>query len=533
MASRVTNNMITDNAAYNIQLNKRYKDKLSKQQATERKVYDPSDDPVVAIRDLKYTAALADLDQYLNRNLADATSWVDMTETALRTAREVAENIKKEYTSSINGTNTVADRKIYLENKKALCDELYKIGNSASEDRYLFTGYRTGDSLTFTDHDMNIRAKTNGDGNPQYDYIIRETFDKGDVDAYSFLDNLVSSDNISNAKDGPINETGINSVDCYRIRLSYDNIADNAGQEIPAAAGVSSYVDKKGNTKLFALKTLNVTSGSTTTSIAVECKKDDTGITKADLDGGKVFLNTETGMLIFGENVKNQLYAADSVSIDYRKNEWNVGDLKPEHYFDCVDVALKEGQSGGSVLTYNDHEQQMNYAVGDSQTIPVNINANEAFDPQVKRQLDELEDAIKAVDDAEAKVEELKAKLEGGTYTEAERQNIEYVYNAAKKEQECCLARLNTVIEENTKEASANYDKVNLAATKSGTIQNRITLVSNRLTENITTVTAQASDNINIDLADIIIKLNEASITYSGSLGVIGKITQQTLLNYI
>ncbi|MCR5776857.1 MAG: hypothetical protein K6G84_05475 [Lachnospiraceae bacterium] len=529
MASRVTNNMITDNAAYNIQLNKRYKDKLSKQQATERKVYDPSDDPVVAIRDLKYTSALADLDQYLNRNLADATSWVDMTETALRTAREVAENIKKEYTSSINGTNTVADRKIYLENKKALCDELYKIGNSASEDRYLFTGYRTGDSLTFTDHDMNIRSKTNGDGNPQYDYMIRETFDKDDVDSYSFLDTQVSSNDISNATTGPVDETGINNVDCYRIRLSYDNLDDT--QTRPDSEGVTGYTDKDGTSRTFLVNQIYI-AGSSSTYYPVTCVTKDSDIT--DVSGNQVWLNTETGMLVFGESIKTEIMNSTSVRIDYRKSEWNVGDLKPEHYFDCVDVALKEGQSGGSVLTYNDHEQQMNYAVGDSQTIPVNINANEAFDPQIKRQLDELEDAIKAVDNAEAKVEELKAMLDGGKYTnDTERQNIEYVYNAAKKEQECCYARLNTLIEENTKEASANFDKVNLAATKSGTIQNRITLVSNRLTENITTVTAQASDNINIDLADIIIKLNEASITYSGSLGVIGKITQQTLLNYI
>ena len=552
MAGRITNSMITENAAYNIQLNKRYQDQLSKQQATGRKVYDPSDDPVTAIRDLKYKNNLSDITQYLERNLEEAKNWSDITFTALDKARDVMNELQGNYKNGINDTNTLANRQIYLDSQRALEKEYYKIGNSTSEDRYLFTGYRTGDSLTFTDQNMNVRAIENGTDNPKYDYLITETFDKDSIDSYRYLSKKVTNTDIGLAS-GDLttgtktveDETQIDNVSCYRIRLAYDQIKnigsktvqgqdpndpnntidttvedrevkykDIAGNDVTKQMGVLSYTDSSSNPQ-------------TKTVVYVD---DDT---KIDLSTGDVYLNYETGMLIFDETVKAELYTATDISFDYQKSKWNVGDLKPEHYFDCVDIAPQEGKSKGQILEYNEHEQKITYTVGDNQKISVNTNASEAFDPQVKRQNDELEDAINAMNDATTKLEEIDAKINSGNYSGDTLEQLKYLRNAANKEKECSLANLNSIIDEGMKKMSAVHDKVNLAATDCGTIQNRVELISSRLTANKGTVEEQASNNINIDLSKVIIDLKEASTTYSGSLGVIGKITQQTLLNFI
>lgn len=40
----------------------------------------------------------------------------------------------------------------------------------------------------------------------------------------------------------------------------------------------------------------------------------------------------ETGEIIFGENVYNTLKQADDIVVDYAKNKFEAGDLRPEHY---------------------------------------------------------------------------------------------------------------------------------------------------------------------------------------------------------
>ena len=69
MGTRITSKIISNNAAYNIQSNKKIFDKVATQQATEKKINDPSDDPVIAMRALRFHSALADTTQYLDKNL--------------------------------------------------------------------------------------------------------------------------------------------------------------------------------------------------------------------------------------------------------------------------------------------------------------------------------------------------------------------------------------------------------------------------------------------------------------------------------
>ena len=80
---RVTNNMITSNTKSNINANKVLVDKYNTQMTTQKKINKPSDDPVIAIRSLRMQTSLSHIDQYLNNNISDANSWLNVTDTAL------------------------------------------------------------------------------------------------------------------------------------------------------------------------------------------------------------------------------------------------------------------------------------------------------------------------------------------------------------------------------------------------------------------------------------------------------------------
>ena len=79
---RVTNNMITSNTKSNINANKVLVDKYNTQMTTQKKINKPSDDPVIAIRSLRMQTSLSHIDQYLNNNISDANSWLNVTDTA-------------------------------------------------------------------------------------------------------------------------------------------------------------------------------------------------------------------------------------------------------------------------------------------------------------------------------------------------------------------------------------------------------------------------------------------------------------------
>ena len=80
---RVTNLMMNSNMLNSINKNKEDLSKKFDQYATRQKIQRPSEDPVVAVRSLKYRSQLTELEQYYGKNIPDATSWMDITESAL------------------------------------------------------------------------------------------------------------------------------------------------------------------------------------------------------------------------------------------------------------------------------------------------------------------------------------------------------------------------------------------------------------------------------------------------------------------
>ncbi len=529
---RFTNKMNENYSHYNLNNNKALLDKLNTQMSTKKKNNEPMDDPTVSIRSLHFRGTLSEYNQYLGKNVTDALSWTDTTQTAIDTAKELMRSLKAEYTSASNGTNENSDRWIYYEGMANLVKEFFNTGNTSNENRYVFTGARTEVSLTFSQKDLADRAKELGVDldDPSYAGVpplfayqnIEEKFKLEDLESYTYTarkagigitDSGVTEDEINSLNSTTGNETSVESVECFRLRLSYNDLDELQSGSAPLKLSIGSEI-------------------ITVTPIGNDYEK-----TSADFTGNKVYLNYNTGNLIFGDNVKEKIAAAlkenKVVSYQYSKSKWNVNDVKPEHYFNCNDIGL--GTGDGKRKDYTDHEQSIEYNIGEGQIMKINANAQDVFTLDAIRDLNELYDALTAKDAADKKMKTLEGmKEDTARYpSEADQRKIEELMNAVRKEQEYAKSKIDKMLSNGITKSGKYFDTINLAGTNMGSVVNRLTLVKNRLTEHQTTVTAQASDNENIDISTLAVEVNSATLSYGAALQVTGKISQQSLVNFL
>lgn len=80
---RVTTKMLNNNMMANISKNKSRLNTLNEQYTTGQKIQRPSDDPIIAVRTLKLRQTMTEINQYVEKNIPDAMSWMDITTSAL------------------------------------------------------------------------------------------------------------------------------------------------------------------------------------------------------------------------------------------------------------------------------------------------------------------------------------------------------------------------------------------------------------------------------------------------------------------
>ena len=151
---RVTNSMIMNNSKSDINTTKLDVNSTSHQMQTQKKISRPSEDPVIAIRSLRYATSLNHIDQYLNKNIEDADSWLDLTETALTNMYKSLETMHTLADQGANGTNTSSDLSTILTSLESLQESIYSEGNADYAGRSIFTSYRTNCKLTFQGDEM-------------------------------------------------------------------------------------------------------------------------------------------------------------------------------------------------------------------------------------------------------------------------------------------------------------------------------------------------------------------------------------------
>lgn len=511
---RMTNKIMQNNSLYNINNNKVLQDKLSTQMSTQKKITRPSDDPVVAIRALRLRTSVSELTQYYEKNAPDAESWLTVTEKALGTGTEVLTDMVKQATKAANKDLGVEDLTIITQQMRMLRDEYYSTGNVDYAGRFVFTGYRTDTSLSFTSEVE--------DGSVKYDYTsIKEPVKIGDFDTINYTDmsdvDGLNKSNYTDTKYKTVTEQDITNKDIHRIRLSYDDLKD----------------------KTIEISYNGVTVTADPATSAENAYRDIAAANAANPGTEKIVFVPETGEVLFSDAAYEKLNAAvttdTEISITYGKDSWKNGDLRPEHYFTCEATVTKNGQTENKVFNKDAdvNSQIIEYDVGYNQKIRVNTLASEAFTHSIDRDIDDLEKALASLTEINSTVEDLKALKNNLSEGTADYETVEQELAAAQKAYDYVRESIHSMFEGTITSVQNYLDQTNVAVTDNGARSSRLDLVSNRLMEQKTTFQTLQSENEDVDISEVAIQLTSTELTYEAALMATGKIMQTSLMNYI
>lgn len=496
MSVRITNKIMQSNALTNINTNKTLEDTLNTQMATGKKITRPSDDPVVAIRSLRLGTNVTKLEQYNEKNAQDAEKWMNVTEDAIDSVTSIISDMYSQCQKGAGDDMNTTNLQAIVQQLKSLRDEVYATGNSDYAGRNLFTGYRTESKLTFQE-DTTLQTTIN---------------EKVTVNDIQRLTNIETDDvlDYTEATGFSADETDVTTNEYDRIRLSYDNLVGGAGVQAHL-----SYTDSLGNPQ-----TISFTAAKST----------DGGVYS---DGQNHFLY-DTGELILSEATKKTLSSLPNTTeftITYDKNEWSKGDLRPEHYFDCL-IEGKAADGSATTIEYKSgSDQDIYYDLGSDQKLKVNTNASEVFTHNIGRDVDDLEVMVDQLASLDSIVSSLEGKLDslsGSALSDANEQ-----LDAAKKAQ--------TLLKDQVQKrfgsamtAMQNYqDQADLALTNVGARGSRLELIVNRLTSSQSTFEELLKDNDSKPIEETATELANAELAYEASLTATSKIMSTNLMNYI
>lgn len=162
---RVTNRMLMDNVLRNINNNLARLQKLEYQQSSGKVVSRPSDDPIRVTQALYIRSTLSEQQQHI-KNMEDAKTWLDVSDTALDNADAIIQRANDLAITGANGTLPKEARDALADELDELIDHLVQIANSSHAGRYIFAGTKTTEPpfKAVKDADGKITA-VNYDGN--------------------------------------------------------------------------------------------------------------------------------------------------------------------------------------------------------------------------------------------------------------------------------------------------------------------------------------------------------------------------------
>lgn len=139
---RVTQQLMADSLNQHLGASLRRLYQESRKIATGKRIQYPSDDPVAMEASLRLGSVVSQMEQYL-KNVADALSWLDITESSLGQIGEGLHRARELAVRAANGPLSPGDRADIAKEIAQIADDLVSIGNTRFGDRYIFGGRRT------------------------------------------------------------------------------------------------------------------------------------------------------------------------------------------------------------------------------------------------------------------------------------------------------------------------------------------------------------------------------------------------------
>ena len=516
---RITNKMMTNNMLHNINTNKTNMTNLENKYASGMAIQKPSDDPIVAVRALKLRTNLSELNQYYEKNIPDAMSWMDVTESALRTTSELITQIHTYCDQGANDTLAVSERDSIAKNLVALKEQIYSEGNSNYAGRFVFTGYKTSTPLVFETPET------------QTEYTITEDIDASAIDISEKVINGYDPADIQSLTAATASSLAAATPEkntIYRIRLSYDDLKTggdvtlkipklkaNGDYDLDPVTGERQYEDEIDK------------SGMTVT--------DSSDLNAYNPGDDEIVFLEDTGEIILGKN-KYEEWRNSKFEVTYDKDSFQKNELRPEHYFTCTakDLTITDpAERDAKAVNYTVEDQQIAYEVNFNQRLAINVQGRDAFRHSLGRSVDDIVKAIEDVDAVNNSIATVDKLLEDTTLTDAQKTSLNDIKKTLDEERKMKEAVLRKTFGSGLTAMDNEENTVNAATSDIGTRYRRLELTQDRLATQQVEFTDLLSQNEDADLVDTIVNYNAANTVYNASLQAAGKVVKNSLLDFL
>jgi flagellar hook-associated protein 3 FlgL len=483
----------------NINKNKVNMTLLEQQYSTGKKIQRPSDDPIITVRALKLRTNLSEIEQYYEKNIPDAKSWMDVTESALSTVNKALKGINTYCIQGSTDTLTAEDRESVVQNLEQLKNQIYQEGNTNYAGRYVFTGFKTDSSLIFTEDTKNLN------------YKITESIKGTQIK----IDSIVTGGYELEDFDNPAVtfNTAPSSTDTYRIQLSYDNLSNTPIENIRYSKSIA------GQEPVEQSPITGITKLSVSDENAYKPAPD------------KAHFIYETGEIILGKDLYEELRTADKIEFDYNKNEFANGDLRPEHYFNCTRTDTDKPEI--EPVNFEKTTQQIQYEINYNQKLTINTEGADAISHKIGRDIDDILNSVDEVKATEKTIGDVKKRLEDNSLSDTQRQRYERMLEQLDTELVLKKDLMQKAFEKGISSSLSEQDRVNTAVADLGSRYVRLELTENRLSSQKVDFEDLLTKNEDVDLVDTVIKYNSAETIYKASLSAAAKVVKNTLLDFL
>ncbi len=513
---RITNRMMTNNMLSNINSNKNKLSALEEQYSTGKKIQKPSEDPIVAVRALKLRTNLAELNQYYEKNIPDAKSWMEVTESALKTVDDILRQMNTYCVQGANDTLTKSDRNSIASNLQELKDQIYQEGNSNYAGRYVFTGYKTDTSLVFAENTSNLH------------YRMTEKLAYTDIQMTPrmFNETKIEQYDPDSPENSELTEKPYQK-DIYRIRLAYDTLVDGAEVTInldPERNEKGELVYDEDGELNFAESFDNIVTVSAYDAEAYQP------------EDGTVHFIPETGELILAADVYSDWTNNErEFHISYEKNEFQKNDLRPEHYFDCTSTVINaDGElDEASTVTYTKKDQKIEYEVNFNQKLDINVQGSDALTHEIGRCIDDILAQIDSISQTENRIEQVEKMLADEKINDEQKAALNEMLSMLETEKTIKEETLRSAFAAGITETHEQQDLVGEAIADIGSRYVRLELTESRLSIQQVDFTDLLSQNEDADLVDTIINFMSQETIYNAALNAAGQIVQNSLLDFL
>lgn len=171
---RVTQTMLTNGNLNYINQNYNRYSKLMDQINSGKKITRPSDDPVIAMKGMRYRTEVVEVKQF-QRNLNEGFNWMENSDAALDEAGQVLQRIRELAVQASNDSYGEGERKNIAKEIERLQEHIVALANTKIGDNYIFNGTdTTTPPINMSDVNLEVSGFVDNIKTPPADFKLED-----------------------------------------------------------------------------------------------------------------------------------------------------------------------------------------------------------------------------------------------------------------------------------------------------------------------------------------------------------------------